>query len=336
MYSLITCKTVTIINNTITTIESNASFYLTCDDASDYELKRTDSSAQSVGFSADCYTQSNTVRSSDELVLISDSMFGAGAGTAVLTESKRSGEVLSYGGSTSNQILDMFNYLITQGDVHQGKTVLFWHGQNNQPSNLTNEMLIKECSLRMYQAVGAENPRVAFLSVLGQRNAVWDETLNRFVISQHEDQKAKTGHLWSLRQWYDKTFPNRHIDTYKLLLAEADNTPDVTFPGMTEKQVAEDYGVAPYSFFRGPFPGELTAADMNYVGTWSSISLPTITANSGDYYLQIANASSSSQYLVVYVAGAWIKHAVDFTHLGTRGNEALAKAVSKYLNENNL
>lgn len=323
-------------NTAETVIANNASFYLTCTDASEYEVRRTDKSASSVGFSASSYIQSNVAKSTDELLLISDSMFGSGGvGAAILSESGRTGTVKSFGGSTSNQVMGMLEYFISQGDEFKGQTVIAWHGQNNQPSNAVNAALIRECSLKMQQLVGAIHSRIAFLSVLGQRNLSWNSASNRYVASQHESQKAKTGHLWELQDWYNKTFPNRHISPYQILIDAADDTPDPTFPGMTEKQVAQTYGIVPYSFFGGT-TGEWDAVtNLRYLGNWSSSSLPTETANQFDYYLR-TGGGSASEFLLVYINGQWVQKSMDITHLSNKGATALAKGVATFLTENKM
>lgn len=319
-----------------TVIANNASFYLTCTDASEYEVRRTDKSASSLGFSASCYIQSNVAKSTDELLLISDSMFGSGGvGAAILSESARTGTVKSFGGSTSNQVMGMLEYFISQGDEFKGQTVIAWHGQNNQPSNAVNAALIRECSLKMQQLVGAIHSRIAFLSILGQRNLSWNVSSNRYVASQHENQKAKTGHLWELQDWYNKTFPNRHISPYQILIDAADDTPDPTFPGMTEKQVAQTYGIVPYSFFGGTMGEWGDVTNLRYLGNWSSSSLPTETANQFDYYLR-TGGGSASEFLLVYINGQWVQKSMDITHLSNKGATALAKGVAKFLTENKM
>ena len=319
-----------------TVIANNASFYLTCTDASEYEVRRTDKSASSVGFSASSYIQSNVAKSTDELLLISDSMFGSGGvGAAILSESGRTGTVKSFGGSQSNQVMGMLEYFISQGDEFKGQTVIAWHGQNNQPSNAVNAALIRECSLKMQQLVGAIHSRIAFLSVLGQRNLAWNSASNRYVASQHESQKAKTGHLWELQDWYNKTFPNRHISPYQILIDAADDTPDPTFPGLTEKQVAQNYGIVPYSFFGGTTGEWGDVTNLRYLGNWSSSSLPTETANQFDYYLR-TGGGSASEFLLVYINGQWVQKSMDITHLSNKGATALAKGVAKFLTENKM
>ncbi|WP_288406602.1 hypothetical protein [uncultured Acinetobacter sp.] len=320
-------------NNNAVTVAAGASFNFPCiENANEYEVRRTDKSASSVGFLANCYTQSNVRRSTDELILMSDSMFGVNeTGQKVLDISGRSGAWFSYGGSTSNQVLGMAEYKVLTGDLNKGKTFIFWHGQNNQPYDDINAALIRECSLKMQQIVGAISPRVAFLSILGQRNASWDSGLERYVVSQHENQKAKTGSLWALQDWYNKTFPNRHISPYNILIAAADDTPDPTFPGMTEKQVAQTYGIVPYSFFNNSYPSSWSADDLNYLGTWSAASLPTITANQFDYYLRIASGNGFN-FLIVYVNGAWVQYDLDITHLSQKGANALALGINNFLN----
>ncbi|WP_394651145.1 hypothetical protein [uncultured Acinetobacter sp.] len=319
-------------NNTVTAIAANASFYLQCIDASEYEVRRTDLSAASVGLRANCYTQQNVRRSTDEIVLLSDSMFGvSGVGQQVLNLSGRNGVVKSFGGSTSHQVMGMLEYFITQDDLYKGQTFIIWHGQNNQPSTDENAALIRECTLKMINLIGADQPRYLFLTVLGQRNLAWDSTLNRFVASQHENQKAKVSHLYALKNWYRQIMPDRYLSVYDALIAAADDTPDPTFPGLTEKQVAQTYGVVPYSYFNGAYT---EVSDLTYLGTWSDAALPISTPTNGSYYLRINNGTHAN--IIVYRNSAWSEKTVDMTHLSGKGALALATAITLKLKENSI
>jgi hypothetical protein len=321
-----------ITNSAASTYPANASITLPCiADASEWEVRRADKSATSVGVRLSAQMQVNARRHQDFLWLISDSMYGTGGtGGLVLSKSARQGIVTSYGGGKSSEILGMMEYEIArQGDAFAGAIIIPWHGQNNQPGiSEANAAQIREASLAMYELIGSRDRRALFLSVLGQRTFTWNGS--RLVASQHEDQKAKTGALYELKAWYDATFPGLAIHPYDALIAAAAgrNIPDPHFPGMTEAQVAATYGIVPRSFFGGAaLP--VSPSALVYQGTWSTAGVPTGgTAN--DYYIRIANGTTGA--LLINVAGTWIEWTWDATHLSTIGAGPLSDAIIATIN----
>ncbi|WP_181853352.1 hypothetical protein, partial [Klebsiella pneumoniae] len=184
-----------------------------------------------------------------KLLLIGDSMFGSGtSGSTIIAATNRTGEVRSYGGSTSDQVLGMFKQeVLSWGDRWAGQVIAVWHGQNNQPKTDVNASQIREASLQIAALAGARDIRCLFLTIMGQRQATWNGV--RMVYTQHENQFARTGPLYELTEWYRRMFPEQHAVVYEIMLSAATDAIDPTFPGMTEKQVAAKYGVLPWSFF---------------------------------------------------------------------------------------
>lgn len=304
--------------------------------ASEWEVRRADKSAGSTRLAVrlTCQLQSVPKRSLDTVLLMSDSMFGnGGVGTQIIAALPgRVGSVRSNGGSTSRQVLGMMEYAAASGDADLAKLIIAWHGQNNQPGTTVTDLnmaLIKECSLRMWDFVGARDAKIVFLSILGQRNHSWDGT--RIVCSQQENQFTKNGALWMLRQWYDRTFPGQVVHPLDILLAAAGNTLDPTHPVdpsspgsplMTEKQVAAKWGIAPWSFF-GSSGLTVPVTSLAYKGTWTGAALPT-DGPANDYYLRIDGSGSGVGALLVNEAGVWVERQIDITHLGTSGGAAMA------------
>lgn len=154
-------------------------------------------------------------------LLIGDSMFGSGSsGTQIISATGVTGEVRSYGGSTSEQVLGMFKKeILSWGDNYKAQTIVVWHGQNNQPSTDLNAAQLREVSMQMAQLAGARDIKTLFLTILGQRTMTWNGT--RIVVQQQEDQFAKTGILYELSDWYSRIMPGRYANTYEILLSAA-------------------------------------------------------------------------------------------------------------------
>ncbi|HDY7140317.1 TPA: hypothetical protein RRD89_004311 [Klebsiella pneumoniae] len=257
-----------------------------------------------------------------KLLLIGDSMFGSGtSGSTIIAATNRTGEVRSYGGSTSDQVLGMFKQeVLSWGDRWAGQVIAVWHGQNNQPKTDVNASQIREASLQIAALAGARDIRCLFLTIMGQREATWNG--ERLVFPQHENQFAETGYLYELTEWYRRILPGRHAVVYEIMLSAATDAIDPTHPGMTEKQVAARYGVLPWSFFNNAvLPGGMTTSDIHYVGTWSASGLPS-GGNHADYYLRIAGGTVGN--VLVNNGGTWSEVAIDITHMSQAGGRALA------------
>lgn len=303
-------------------VAAAGSIALRCSLNSDeWEVRRSDKNDVPVGIrmKGQVMTQIQEVLGKKQL-LISDSMFGQGnTGSQILTATGVVGEVRSYGGSTSEQVLGMYKKeILSWGDNYDAQTIVCWHGQNNQPTTDINAAQCREVSMQMAQLAGARDIKVLFLSIVGQRIMTWNGT--RMVVQQHEDQFAKTGALYEFSDWYKRIMPGRYAICYEILLSAATDAIDPTFPGMTEKQVAAKYGVLPWSFFNGSTLSGLTTSQLVYKGTWTGTALPTGGAN-GDYYLRTDTSNVGN---VIYNSGGtWIENTIDRTHLSIGGGGAL-------------
>lgn len=310
-------------DSTVYDVAAGGSIALRCNLNSDeWEVRRADKNDVPVGvrMKGQVMTQIQEVLGKKQL-LISDSMFGQGnTGSQIITATGVPGEVRSYGGSTSEQVLGMYKKeILSWGDNYRAQTIVCWHGQNNQPTTDLNAAQCREVSLAMAQLAGARDIKVLFLSIVGQRIMTWNGT--RIVVQQHEDQFAKTGPLYEFSDWYKRMMPGRYAICYEILLSAATDAIDPTFPGMTEKQVAAKYGVLPWSFFNGSTLIGLTTDQLVYKGTWTGAALPTGGSN-GDYYLRTDTSNVGN---VIYNSGGtWIENSIDRTHLGMAGGGALA------------
>ncbi|HBS7106440.1 TPA: hypothetical protein NIV15_005362 [Klebsiella pneumoniae] len=291
--------------------------------ADEWEFRRVDKSAAAVGIRLTSQVASAMKTGlGKKLLLIGDSMFGSGtSGSTIIAATNRTGEVRSYGGSTSDQVLGMFKQeVLSWGDRWAGQVIAVWHGQNNQPKTDVNASQIREASLQIAALAGARDIRCLFLTIMGQREATWNG--ERLVFPQHENQFAETGYLFELTEWYRRILPGRHAVVYEIMLSAATDAIDPTHPGMTEKQVAARYGVLPWSFFNNAvLPGAMTTSDIHYVGTWSASGLPS-GGNHADYYLRIAGGTVGN--VLVNNGGTWSEVAIDITHMSQAGGRALA------------
>lgn len=311
------------------TVAAGSSISLRCSQNSDeWEIRRSDKSSGPVGVRLKAQVMT-TIRKSlgSKLLLIGDSLFGSGnSGNQILSEVSVPGEVRSYGGSTSDQVLGMLKQeILVNGDNYAGQVICFWHGQNNQPTTDLNAAQIRQDSIEMAALVGARDARYIFLTIMGQRTETWNGS--RIVVQQHEDQYAKTGVLYELGEWYRRIFPGRFFNVYQNMLSAATDAIDPTFPGMTEKQVAVTYGVLPWSFFNGGSFTGFTTNDLVYKGTWSDTVLPT-GGSSMDYYIRIGGGTVGN--IIYNNGGVWSEKSIDRTHLSNAGGLALANGGSGF------
>ncbi|GKQ10539.1 hypothetical protein [Klebsiella quasipneumoniae] len=315
---------VRIANDEAVTVPAGKSISLRCAaNADEWEFRRADKAATSVAVRMKAQV-ATAMRQGlcQKLLLIGDSMFGSGSsGTTILTATGRTGEVRSYGGSTSDQVVGMvLQEILSWGDRWAGQTIVPWHGQNNQPTTDLGAAQVREASLKLHALAGPMFIRLLFLTVMGQRQATWNGS--RMVYTQHENQFARTGALYELTEWYRRVFPEQHAVVYEIMLSAATDAIDPTFPGMTEKQVAAQFGVLPWSFFNNSvLPGGMTTSDIHYVGTWSTSGLPS-GGNHADYYLRIAGGTVGN--VLVNNGGTWSEVAIDITHMSQAGGQALA------------
>ncbi|HDY5339397.1 TPA: hypothetical protein RQ688_000340 [Klebsiella pneumoniae] len=303
-------------------VPAGGSVSLRCHYNSDeWEVRRTDKNDVQVAvrMKGQVMSQIQEVLGEKQL-LISDSMFGQGnTGNQIITATGIPGEVRSYGGATSEQVLGMYKKeILSWGDNYRAQTIVMWHGQNNQPTTDLNAAAIREVTMQMAQLAGARDIKVLFLSILGQRIMTWNGS--RIVVQQHEDQFSNTGALYDLSTWYKKLMPGRYAICYEILLSAATDAVDPTFPGMTEKEVAAKFGVIPWSFFNGSSLMGVTSNQLLYKGTWTGTTLPT-GGSHGDYYLRTDTTNIGN---VIYNSnGIWIENTIDRTHLSIAGGAAL-------------
>nr|HCI9854465.1 hypothetical protein [Klebsiella pneumoniae] len=315
---------VMIANDAPVQVPAGKSISLRCTaNADEWEFRRVDKSAAAVGIRLTSQVASAMKTGlGKKLLLIGDSMFGSGtSGSTIIAATNRTGEVRSYGGSTSDQVLGMFKQeVLSWGDRWAGQVIAVWHGQNNQPKTDVNASQIREASLQIAALAGARDIRCLFLTIMGQRQATWNGV--RMVYTQHENQFARTGPLYELTEWYRRMFPEQHAVVYEIMLSAATDAIDPTFPGMTEKQVAAKYGVLPWSFFASALmPSGLTTNMLTYQGTWSNAGTPS-GGSHADYYLRIAAGTVGN--VIVNNNGSWSEIAIDITHLSQAGGQALA------------
>lgn len=300
--------------------------------AAEWETRRQDKSAARAQCQLTARRQSAPRRASDEMVLWSDSMFGVSSvGEAIIAGAGRTGTVNSYGGARSDEVVNMVEYEIARlGDRYRGRLHGFWHGQNNQPVAVGDEnwVEITSSACRMAALAGARDCRFFFMSILGQHLMAWNGA--RLVNAQLEDPFAGTGALWALEQWYQAGFSGQWTSPRQALLAAAAASalPDLQYPGMTEAEVAETYGVVPLRFYVGwsSLPADVQSApgDQVYTGAWSTGGLPAGGAD-GDYMIRTAAGTVGN--LICRTAGVWTEPVLDVTHLSPHGAAALETGI---------
>lgn len=311
-------------NEPIISIPAGGSAALKCVcDSGEWEVRRADKLSAGVGADGSlvlkAQVQSEPKSTQDRISLISDSMFFVGGvGDSVIRESGRDGIVQAYSASKSWQVLGTLEYdIATNANLLEASVLVAWHGENNS-TTAADAVSIRDCSLRMANLVGARDRKLLFLSVLGRRNCTFDGT--RIVVPAQEDQMAGVGFHAELNKWYEATFPGQWLSPLAVLLSAATDALDPTFPGMTEKQVAAKYGIAPWSFF-GSASLAYPVSDLSFQGYWGSAGLPTGGADK-HYYIRSDNGVVGN--LLINTAGVWSERTIDAVHLSTRGGTALA------------
>lgn len=305
-------------------IPAGGSAALKCvNDANEWEVRRADKSSAGVGadgsLTLKAQVQSEPKSTQDRIVCMSDSMFFVGGvGDTVIQESGRDGVVMAYSASKSWQVLGTLEYdIATAANVAQASILVAWHGENNS-TTAADAVSIRDCSLRMADLIGARDRKLLFLSVLGRRNCTFDGT--RLVVPAQEDQRAGVGFHAELNKWYAATFPGQWLSPLTVLLSAATDALDPTFPGMTEKQVAAKYGIAPWSFF-GSASLAYPVSSLSFQGYWGTAGLPT-GGSDKHYYLRSDNGVIGN--LLINTAGVWSEKTIDAVHLSQVGGVALA------------
>ncbi|WP_439555056.1 hypothetical protein [Dyadobacter sp.] len=318
------------------TVPAGQWFYLPCQNAAEWSVRRVDKSNTIVAVKGLGHSMSVRRKTTDEIRLWSDSMFGGGSVGAkinsLLAAQGRVSSLGGYGGSTSEDILSMIRDSITAGDPHVGKVQVLWHGQNN-----LSFPRIVSAAYQFTELVGAEQARFIFWSVLGVRYTSWNAGLNRFVAQTQEDAFNKTGVVYEVEQFYEKAFPRQWFSPRKALLeAAATKTRlDPTFPGKTEAQVAALYGVLPFSYWFEWEGKPFKDANLNYVGNWDLTQGMPTGGNNLDYYLRLA-AGDSGGNLIVNVGGVWTEYSFDKVHISQEAGTDLSAKFLTFFNTLNI
>jgi len=311
-------------NNTVTTVPNGSYFHFDVRNAADIEVRRTDKAATLTNVVASVRVNQEQVPYREELRVWGDSM-SSPFGSHFATYSPRTMKVTPMGGATSYEVLSMVKreVLINQDD--DGKVFVFVHGTNN---GFDYQQTIN-AALEMTNLVGSRTRRYIHVSPFGSRDAVWNGT--RLVATNQEQAKAGTNYVALTEKWYQKTMP-KHFFNFRLQMAtKVDATVDPQNPGMTEAQVYETYGTLPLSwFFDYPAAGFLPN-QLNYVGTWTSTTLPT-GGNNLDYYIRTANATIGN--LIVNRAGIWVEYSYDRVHLNDKGRGFYMQLFVQFLTDN--
>lgn len=312
-------------NDAPVSIPDGGSVALKCvNDSGEWEVRRADKTSPGVGgigsISLRAQIQSEPKSTRDRISLISDSMFAVGGvGDTIIRDSGRDGIVMAYNASKSWQVLGTLEYdIATRVNDLEASVLLAWHGENNS-STEADAVGIRDCSLRMANLVGARDRKLLFLSVLGRRDCTFNGS--RIVVPAQEDQMAGVGFHAELNKWYESTFPGQWLSPLQILLPAATDAMDPTFPGMTEKQVAAKYGIAPWSFFGGSSLGYSTS-ELVFKGYWDSADLPS-GGSVRDYYIRTGGGRVGN--LLINGGSAWTERAIDNVHLSTIGGSALSQ-----------
>ena len=309
----------------IRTFANNEYMFLPCiRNADEWEVRRADKLATRVTLKLRAYSQRGRPRSSRNKAMWGDSMTAGIASHVISQFPGQTVQVNGYGGATSSNILSMMHREILKGgDRYRGWTHILWFGQNNG----NDETMY--CVPKALEIIGSLNAeRVVLMSVLGQRVCTWDGS--RIKVPQHEDQLNKVaGSRYDLVSFYQNTYPESLFYTREYACAGAsDDIPALDFPGMTEKQVADTYGIVPLSFFLTMTNKPWQPQDLNFVGYRSTSGLPT-GGNPNDYYVR--NGGGTIGAIIVNVEGTWTEYTYDQTHINDSGEAVLAEALKNFI-----
>ncbi|MBK1884108.1 hypothetical protein JIN85_16935 [Luteolibacter pohnpeiensis] len=314
----------------IITVPAGGAVALSCvTRADEWEVRRTDKSSSASAMVFDGRGQPVPSRSENPVVDLGDSMPGKLAASLADALGERDLTTRSYGGGLSIEVEAMLEYSAATGDPYAGSTWIFWQGENNA-SSLSQISITAE---RLAVATGSGDGRILHLGMPGRRNMTWNG--ERLVCDNQEQQliPGSSNAYAKAREYFLTSWPNNYIDTRAVMVAAADDTPDLQFPGMTEAESAAAYGVIPFShFFNSQSSLGLNPSDLNFVGYRSDAGLPT-GGNPNDYYLRSDGGTVGN--LIVNLAGTWAEYSYDSTHPLTAGLDPIAAAVAEFLNSKN-
>ena len=219
----------------------------------------------------------------------------------------------------------MIRYYIINGDPYRLHTNVFYHGQNNS----TDLVQIKNASMEFAELMIAGNQRFIIWSQLGAQTFGWNGT--RITCTLHENAFAGTGNNVELENWHDIMFPNRHFNTRKEALLSAESVPSMHFPGLTERQVADTYGITPSQYHHNLVAIGKTPSDLVFTGYKSTSGLPTGGTNN-DYQIRTANGTIGE--IMVNNNGTWVALAIDAVHVMAYGGLKLSERFKLFVNNN--
>lgn len=314
----------------VTTVVSGASLWLPCANVAEYEMRRADKGTTRVAarLSAMVERRAPATRSRD-IWVVGDSMLGFLDPKFAAALPDRDVTVDSWGGAISYEVLSQVERSILDlGDPYKDRVWIGWHGQNNVGYyDQTNEV-----NDRLARLSGARGGRVVLMSVLGQWTASYSG--GRIMVSNHENQFNDTsGQLRLVRNHLRDNHAGSFFDTRAELCATAGDTPALLHPGMTEKEVADTYGIVPFSFFFDLTAVPWDASDLVFRGYRSAAGLPTGGADN-DYYIRSAvDGSDPVGQLLIREGGTWVTRQItDITHMRPdAGNVALAGRIANFL-----
>jgi len=320
-----------IATETVTSVANGVFYSFSVTNSRQVEARRADKSSTRVGILAKGLRTTKAPRSSDAIVMWGDSMvIYNGLHTAISALiSPRVFTGVSYSGSQSDQILGAMQKEIRGSDTYRGRLHAFFHGTNN----IADLAKTRAAALAMADLAGARDNRVIFLSVIGQMIMQW--TGSRLACDQHEQAFAGTNTISGLEEWYDAAFPGQLLNCRTTLLtaASALTTPSLHFPGMTDGDVADTYGIPPLHYHFDLTTVPWTPAGLTFAGYRSTAGLPT-GGSDGQYWLRTANGTVGA--VIVRWSGTWTEHTWDATHLSPAGVSVLAAAFAAFLTANSL
>lgn len=311
------------------TVANGKSFFLPCQNANEWAVRRVDKVPTEVVVKAKGHRTTVRRKTTDELILFSDSMFGA-TGPKILAQSGRSGNVHAYGGGTSNDVLAMIRDWARSTDPYLARVHIMWHGQNNY----TDTAQIKNVAHQMVEMLGYSQKRFCFWSVLGVRSVSWNGT--RLVANVQEDAFNNIGSIKEVESFYDSAYTLQYFSPRKAMLEAAalrTSVPDVQFPGMSEAQSAATYGVLPFSFWFDFTGKPFTQSNLVFGGYHNAAGLPTGGADK-DYYIRTGNGTIGQ--IIVNNAGTWTEYVHDTIHVSPLGQDILAAKFTEYLTLHNI
>lgn len=325
--------------NEITSIPIGYSYSFSLNNTNELSIRRADLGPK-VSVSAKAKVNTKLRQISDNMVCMSDSMFGANVWQNIVPLfPNKNVAIESYGGADSNNILAMLKKLLYDKSFYSGYVFNFWHGQNND--NDLNQ--IKEVALEFVSLISNENYKFTMWSILG--NVVMGWNGNRFTCPVHENAFAGNANSvhYQVENFYDLVFKGKHFPTRKKAL-EASLTRTrrhLQFPFydsnnqlqyLTEGQVAQQYGIPALSFFFDYSSVSWTPEQLNFIGYHNATALPS-GGNNMDYKLRNGNGTLGN--LIVNENGVWREIGYDHVHTSFEGGAALAQKFKEFYNNLN-